>query len=477
MNGQNVIVLCSDEHARSAMGASGHGVVKTPTLDRLAARGTRFERAYSPSPICVPARASLATGSHVFEHRCWSSAEPYHGQVESWMHRLRDAGHAVVSVGKLHFRSADDDNGFAEEIAPMHVANEGRGWLHGLLRDPLPEYPEAAELATTLGPGDSAYADYDREIAAEACRWLRRYPKRIKDRPWVLFVSFVSPHYPLLAPQPFFDLYTDSAIPDPIDGLEERRPDHPVLDQMARFWNYDEYFDPETRRLARRSYYGLCSFLDDNIRQVLEALEESGGARNTDVLYVSDHGDMLGDHGFWTKSVMYEGAVGVPMILTGSDVPVGVNQTPVSLIDVAATIERSVKLDRPSTVEPWQGRPLQGFIAAPEPDRFVLSEYHDGGSPTGFFMIRHGAWKYVHYVGDHPDQLFDLESDPMEQHDLGEDRRLEGTRERLHGLLCRMLDPDAVNAEAFADQSKRLASLGGRDKVLALPSFNHTPVG
>ena len=133
----NFLLLCSDEHARSALGCYGHPIVQTPNLDRLAARGTRFTRAYTPSPICISARASLATGLPVFEHRCWSSAEPYHGQVESWMHRLRAQGHQVDSIGKLHFRSGEDDNGFGQEILPMYLANEGRGWPQGLVRRPL----------------------------------------------------------------------------------------------------------------------------------------------------------------------------------------------------------------------------------------------------------------------------------------------------------------------------------------------------
>jgi choline-sulfatase len=138
----NVLILCSDEHARAALGCYGHPVAQTPTLDALAARGVRFTRAYTPSPICIPARASLATGLNVHETRCWSSAEPYHGQIESWMHRLRDRGHPVTSIGKLHFRSGDDDHGFDEEIEPMYLANDGLGWPQGLLRDPLPTYNE-----------------------------------------------------------------------------------------------------------------------------------------------------------------------------------------------------------------------------------------------------------------------------------------------------------------------------------------------
>ncbi|MDG2286183.1 MAG: sulfatase-like hydrolase/transferase [Alphaproteobacteria bacterium] len=471
MPNSNVLVLCSDEHARSALGCYGHPVVKTPTLDALAARGARFTRAYTPSPICIPARASLATGLHVHETRCWSSAEPYHGQIESWMHRLRDRGHPVTSIGKLHFRSGDDDNGFDEEIEPMYLANDGLGWPQGLLRAPLPPYNEVTQLASEAGPGESSYTDYDRRVTAPARDWLRQAPND-PDRPWALFVSFVSPHYPLTAPLAFFDLYDNAPIPDPIG----QTPDHPVLREMARFWDYDRHFDAATRRLARRCYYGLCSFLDDNIRQVLQALEDSGQSGETTIISISDHGEMLGNHGFWTKSVMYEDSAGIPLIMTGPGIKPRINHTPVSLTDIASTVEHAVGMRPVPARTSFSGRPLQSLLDAPEPDRPILSEYHDGGSPTGFYMLRRRNWKYVHYAGGHPPQLFDLDTDPDELRDLGTNPDATEIRDSLASKLREMLDPEAVNARAFADQARVLASLGGAEMVNAMPSFGHTPL-
>ena len=477
MTPQNVLILCSDEHARQTLGCYGHPLVKTPTLDRLASQGLRFTRAYTPSPICISARASLATGTEVHEHRCWSSAEPYHGQHESWMHRLRARDHAVVSIGKLHFRSGNDDNGFTEEILPMYLANDGKGWPQGLVRRPLPAFDQVAEMARDAGPGDSNYTDYDREITAEACRWLRRYPQRIKNKPWALFVSYVSPHYPLTAPQMFYDLYDGQRMPAGIAEAPEAPPYHPVLREMARFWDYEGHFDPGSRERAKRGYFGLCSFLDDNLRQVLEALEDSGAARDTLIFYISDHGEMLGNHGFWAKSVMYEDSVGIPLIISGRELPTGVNHTPVSLTDVAATVEQAVGMAPRPAEAPWQSRPLQEIAATPAPERFLLSQYHDGGSPTGFYMLRQGDWKYVHYAGGHPPQLFNLADDPMELTDLGEAPEFERQRDELYGRLTEILDPESVNDEAFADQAILLERLGGPEAVMALPSFNHTPIG
>lgn len=471
----NFLILCSDEHSRSALGCYDHAIVQTPTLDRLAAQGTRFSRAYTPSPICIPARACLATGLNVFQNRCWSSAEPYYGQVESWMHRLRAAENDVVSIGKLHFRSGEDDNGFCEELLPMYLANEGRGWPQGLLRRPLPDFADARELALESGPGESTYTEYDRKITMQTCSWLKTRSSR-SDTPWTLFASFVSPHYPLTCPQPFFDLYEGAEIPEPFAYSAPERPDHPVLREMMKFWNYDDYFDLETRRLARRCYYGLCSFLDDNIRQVLAALEDSGQSDNTIVLYISDHGEMLGNHGFWTKSVMFEDSVAIPMIMAGPGVGTGVNPTPVSLTDVAATVEQVAGLAPRFGGHESASRSLIDLTSVPDPNRIVLSEYHDGGSPTGSFMVRSGDWKYIHYAGGYAPQLFNLVRDPMELRDLGTEPDHASVRARLVAILCDILDPEATNDQAFRDQAAMMELYGGIEGVMAMQSFNHTPV-
>ena len=164
---KNLLVIISDEHRRDAMGCMGHPLVKTPNLDALAARGALFENAYTPSPMCVPTRAAIACGDHVHKLGHWDSATPYDGKIRSWMRQLRDGGVDVTSIGKLHFRSSDDDNGFSREILPMHVVG-GVGWAVGLLRENPPSYDSAAELASDVGVGTSTYTDYDLEITAAA---------------------------------------------------------------------------------------------------------------------------------------------------------------------------------------------------------------------------------------------------------------------------------------------------------------------
>lgn len=245
----NFLILISDEHRKDAMGCVGHPIVKTPNLDALAARGTVFENAYTPSPMCVPTRAAIACGDHVHKTGHWDSATPYDGKTRSWMHELRDAGVEVVSIGKLHFRSGEDDNGFSEEILPMHVVG-GIGWAIGLLRENAPDYDSAAELARDVGAGSSSYTDYDRTITEAAEIWLAG--KARASEPWAAFVSLVSPHYPLTAPQAFYDMYDPAEMDMPITG---RRPDHSELQNVADFFNYADYFNEKKTREAKAAYY------------------------------------------------------------------------------------------------------------------------------------------------------------------------------------------------------------------------------
>ncbi len=476
MKNNNVLIIMSDEHTRSVMGAYGNDRVKTPTLDRLANNGVRFDKAYTPSPICIPARTCFATGMQTFEHRCWSSAEPYFGQMQSWMHRLRDRGSEVVSIGKLHYRSAKDDVGFSESLLPMYLANEGQGWPQGLQRRPMIDFPEAAELATEIGPGETSYTKYDRDITQASVEWLKACHSKNNDKPWILFVSFICPHFPLVAPQAFYDLYRDVNLPSAYDTDVDKQIRHPVIDSMRKFWNYNDYFDEQTQLEGLRNYYGLCSFLDDNVRQVLDALEQSGQVDNTQVIYTSDHGDMTGNHGIWCKSYMYEDSVGIPMTLTGPGIEPGINQTPVSLTDMAATIEAFVTGENTPVEQKWKSRPLQDFCKSPEPERVVLSEYHDGGSPCGFYMLRKRQWKLVYFSEGFPALLFDMKNDPQELVNLAENPEFTAVKQSMVDSLHEILDPEKVNAMAFADQDKMVEKLGGLDVIRSMQSFNHTPL-
>ena len=180
-----------------------------------------------------------------------------------------------MSIGKLHFRSDKDDNGFIEEIIPLHVV-DGQGDLLGLIRRPEPAARGGMpDLAKAAGPGESTYANYDRNIRDGAIEWLTTRASKL-DKPWALFVSMVKPHFPLVAPPEFFAMYPPESMPMPRLYGPDAYPTHPSVKALRACMSYDDFFSPEKVRIALAAYYGMVSFLDDNIGQILRALEAAG---------------------------------------------------------------------------------------------------------------------------------------------------------------------------------------------------------
>ena len=475
MRPRNLVFIMSDEHSRRVLGCYHHPMVKTPNLDLLAARGVRFTDAYCNSPICVPSRASFHTGRYPHQIRFWDNAIPYDGSVPSWGHRLKNAGHRVTSIGKLHFRSAEDDNGFTEEIMPLHVV-DGEGDPLGLIRKPLPVRKEKLKMAKVAGCGDSDYQRYDDKIATAAEQWLSERSKDRADKPWVLFVSFVCPHPPFIARQQWYGLYPQEAVPRPAFYDAAERPEHPYVVALRECHVFDKSFDEQKLRKAIASYFGLVSFVDHNIGRLLGVLERTGLVDETRVIYTSDHGENLGTRGLWGKSTMYEESAGVPMIMAGPEVPQGVVcREPVSLIDSFPTILDCVWRQREAADGDLPGASLFDIIRGVVPHRIVMNENHASGSATGAFMIRTSQFKFVYYVGM-PPQLFDLDADPQEGRDLAREAGYGGIVKDCEAALRQIVNPEAADRQAFADQAERLAAAGGAQVVLARGGFEFSPV-
>ena len=471
----NVLFILSDEHTRDVAGCYGDRIVKTPNIDALAARGTKFTAAYTNCPICVPARASLQTGTYVAENACWDNAHPYDGSIRGWGHRLREQGHHTMSIGKLHFRSDKDDNGFIEEIIPLHVV-DGQGDLLGLIRRPEPAARGGMpDLAKAAGPGESTYANYDRNIRDGAIEWLTTRASKL-DKPWALFVSMVKPHFPLVAPPEFFAMYPPESMPMPRLYGPDAYPTHPSVKALRACMSYDDFFSPEKVRIALAAYYGMVSFLDDNIGQILRALEAAGLADTTRIVYSTDHGDNLGNRHMWGKSVHYEEAAAIPMIVAGPGIPAGKTcKTPVTLVDIYPTIVRSVGIEPDAQDKALPGQSLVELANAPcDPERVAFGEYHAAASITAMYLVRKGRWKYIHHVGFQP-ELFDLETDPGETRDLGTDPAHAATVAMMEAELRKIIDPEAVNARAFADQEAKIARNGGVEALIKRGDFGYSP--
>ena len=466
MSPSNVLFILSDQHSRRVLGCYGNEVARTPHLDALASRGTRFASAYCQTPICVPSRASIATGRYAHQVGSWDNATPYRGtEAASFGHRLAQQGYKITTIGKLHYRSPNDPNGFADQRLPMHVL-EGVGDLYGLLRGEMPVRPQSRKQVLEAGPGESDYIRYDRAIARMAAEWIDAEGTH-EDRPWCLVVGFVSPHFPLIPPQAQFDLYRPEDIPMPISWRPEEWARHPVLDLKRRQEALDVPFDEAQIRTAMHAYYALVSFVDEQVGTVLDALHRSGQASKTRVIYASDHGEMLGEHGLWWKSSMYESSVAVPLIVAGPDIPEGKTvATNTMLVDLFPTILDAVGATPDHADVDLPGRSLIGLANSADEKRNTFSEYHAIFSPSGVFMVRNERFKYVRYVG-YPPQLFDLAADPEERSDVAANPAYTDARASCEAVLRRICNPDEVDRAARDNQKQRIEAAGGTATILS----------
>ena len=472
----NVLVLMSDQHNPKVLGCAGHPVVSTPNLDALAAEGTRFTAAYTNSPICVPARAAWTTGRYVHETACWDNATAYAGSPPGWTHALQVAGVRVESIGKLHYRDAVAPTGFDRQINPMHVAG-GIGQVWGSVRDPLPRRRGAHLLVSWSGGGETDYTRYDRHSTELACEWLAHRGQR-RDEPWVLYVGLVAPHHPWIAPQEWFDRYDPSSLPPaklrPADG----HPRHPWVEAYARMLvGLDDRNTDEERQRCTAAYYGLVSYLDDNVGRILDALDRAGLRDDTLVVSTTDHGETLGSRGLWGKSVLYEETAGIPLVLAGPEVPRGREvRTPTTLVDGYPTILEAAGVAVAPDDSPRPGRSWLALARRPDDDqRVAFAEYHAMGATSAAYLVRRGRYKLLHYVGFEP-ELYDLEADPEETRDVAGDPAAAGARAELERLLREIVDPEEVDRRAKADQAALVERFGGPEVAVELGTVAETPV-
>lgn len=468
---KNLVVIMSDEHQSRAPSCAGHPFVKTPNLDRLAARGIRFTDAYTPSPICVPARAAFASGRYVHDIRLWDNAMPYTGKPRGWGHALQDKGVRVESIGKLHYRHEEDPAGFDVEHIPMQVV-DGVGMVWGSIRrEDERVRKEGRMLGPYIGPGESKYTKYDTAVTGRTNEWLKNAAEN--GAPWCLYVGLVAPHFPLIVPQEYLDMYPPESLPEFKLHTKDGFVNHPWVRKQNEALAGDDGFESDAeRRPAASCYFALCTLLDDNIGKIMQGLEDTEQLDDTTVIYTSDHGDNVGARGLWGKSNMYEESVAVPMILAEPGGPTGTCATPVSLLDVSQTIidhfGATLEGDRP-------GRSLYEIAAeAEDPDRVIFSEYHAVGAVSAAYMLRKGDWKLIHYHGFAP-ELFNLREDPEETVNRADDPAATEALADLENELRKICDPAAMNDLAFADQDAMIEGYGGIEVAMNMGAPAATP--
>ena len=466
----NLIVILAESHSQNLLGCYGDPIVKTPHLDRLARRGVRFTNTYCTSPICVPSRASFATGLYPHQNRFWDNSIPFDGSVMSWMKRLREEGHEVSAIGKLHYRSSDDDNGFSEEIDTMHVA-DGLGELIGLLRS-TGEEPIRDGLwhlyVNRTGVGDKTYyQDYDRRITEKAVRWLEQRAGR-DGAPWVLCVHYVSAHPPFTVPQRLFDLYPIEMMPTPVQFFPDERPMHPAIEHLRAILGHERDLDEAVMKKITACYFAVITHLDEQVGELLGALEQLDLEDSTRVCYTADHGYNCGNQYILGLFNLYQRSVSVPMIVAGPDVPAGkrVNQI-TSHVDLYPTFLEAVGVKTTESERALPGISLWPAINGSEVSRLGFAEYHALGSKSGAYMLREGRDKLIYHVGM-PPQLFDLETDPNETHDRVVDGSGLVRASELEGKLREIVDPEAADALAKTDQLHKAQEYGGKEGILKL---------
>ena len=448
----NILVIMSDEHAPQFSGFGGHPIVKTPHLDALAERGVHFRNAYCNSPLCVPSRMSFMTGRYPHHNGAYDNATALSSDAVTWAHLLRAAGYDAALSGKQHFVGPDQLHGFQAQLAfDLHASNHHGvfDWSKGTPAAERP-WPGVAQA----GPGSTREIEVDDQVEAAALAYIKD-PAR-KQRPWVLDVGFIAPHFPLVVPQRYWDMYPPEEMDLPVLPPGHAESQHPVFQRMRGMFGSLQLFPEEQVRRARAAYYGLITYLDDKVGRLVAALEETGQLEHTLIIYTSDHGEMNGEHGMWRKSNFYEQSVRVPLIMSGTGlVPQGrVVEQAVSLVDVVATMVEAAGAEPITPLDGHSLLPLARGEDTRGPD-VVFSEYLAHGVARPVAMLRRGRYKLIYSLDD-PPILFDLQTDSGEFHDLGADPAHAATREELRAALLEHWNPVALEQRIRQEQKERI---------------------
>lgn len=464
---KNILFIMADQLTPFLTGAYGHPVVQTPSLDRLVEQGVRFDAAYSPCPVCAPARASLLTGKYVSNIGAWDNGAPFASEEPTLLHYLSLAGYDTVLSGKMHFVGPDQQHGFSRRLT-TDISPTGFDWT--------PKRGQAVTSARSHAQhyvGEaiqvgrwSDYLSFDEETHFRALEYIRaRGAERFSSgqgnpaKPFFLCVSYHHPHEPFLPPTKYWDLYegADIAIPEFPPDLEES---YSIFDRwlninhgVAREANLRH---PDSLRRLRRAYYALVSYIDQKVGELTAALEENGLAGNTVIVFTSDHGDMLVEKGMVQKRTFYEWSSRIPLIMCfpGGDHAGMRRPEPVSLVDLLPTLLDIAGVD-PADRLAADGRSLVDLLAAEHAgDRFVFSEYHSQGAHAPCFMVRRGRFKFI-YIHGYEKHLFDLEADPGEWRNLARDSDYSAVMKELESLILSHFDPEQIEKRVTDSIKKR----------------------
>ena len=451
MTQPNILILMVDQLNGTLFPDGPADWLHAPNLKRLAAKSARFSHCYTASPLCAPGRASFMSGQLPSVTGVYDNAAEFPSDLPTYAHHLRRAGYQTCLSGKMHFVGPDQMHGFEERLT-TDIYPADFGWT--------PDYRKPGERidwwyhnlgsVTGAGVGEiSNQLEYDDEVAYNACRKLYDLARGNDARPWCLTVSFTHPHDPFVARRKYWDLYEGApelAAPEAIPY--DRQDPHSKRLMDASDWRNFDITDDHIRR-ARQGYFANISYVDDKIGEILDVLESTG--QEAIILFLSDHGEMLGERGLWFKMSFFEGSARVPLMISAPTMQAGLVETPVSTIDVLPTICDLAGIPI-SDIAPWtDGESLADGGANHGP---VAIEYAAEGSIAPLVGLRDGRWKYVACKAD-PEMLFDLQADPLERHNLADDPAHAETLGRMRGMADQRWDLDGYDAEVRQSQARR----------------------
>ena len=455
MSKPNILIIMVDQLNGTLFPDGPADWLHAPNLKKLAARSTRFANCYTASPLCAPGRAAFMSGQLPSVTGVYDNAAEFTASIPTYAHHLRRAGYQTCLSGKMHFVGPDQMHGFEERMT-TDIYPADFGWT--------PDYRKPGEridwwyhnMGSVTGAGVAEISnqmEYDDEVAYHATRKVYDLARGHDARPWCLTVSFTHPHDPYVTRKKYWDLYKDCdhLMPTvgPISYADQDAHSKRIFD--ANDWRSFDISDADVQR-SRRAYFANISYLDDKIGEVMAALAAT--RQEAVILFLSDHGDMLGERGLWFKMSFYEGSARVPMMIASPDMTPGLVTDPVSNIDVCPTLCDLAGVDM-SDVAPWTAGqsvvPQGQGIARTEP---VAMEYAAEGSYAPMVSLRYGKWKYNRCALD-PDQLFDLDADPHELTNLADHPAHQGTVTQLRAKSEARWDLDRYDADVRASQARR----------------------
>jgi choline-sulfatase len=457
MTRPNILILMVDQLNGTLFPDGPATFLHAPNLRALANRSVRFANTYTASPLCAPGRASFMSGQLPRRTRVYDNAAEFASDIPTYAHHLRRAGYHTCLSGKMHFVGPDQLHGFEERLT-TDIYPADFGWT--------PDYRKPGEridwwyhnLGSVTGAGVAEITnqmEYDDEVAHHAEQKLYDLARGQDDRPWCLTVSFTHPHDPYVARKKFWDLYEDCVHLEPEVGAIpfDQQDAHSKRLYLAN--NYRKFdITAEDVNRSRRAYFANISYLDDKIGGIIDVLTRCHMADDTIVVFVSDHGDMLGERGLWFKMSFFEGSARVPLMIAAPGLEPHRVDAPVSTVDVMPTLAElaGAPLDE---IMPWtDGESLLALAKGGTRDASVAIEYAAEGSYAPLVSLRYGKWKYNRCALD-PDQLFDLDADPHELTDLAGEPAHKGTLDALRAKSEMRWDLAAYDAEVRQSQARR----------------------